>query len=259
VGNDEVKHLDIDCVTMRYNHNETEQIVLNDVSLSVEKGTFLCIVGASGCGKTTLLRIMAGFTKPTHGSVSCNGKKVEKPWMEGSYIFQEQDQLLPWKTANQNVAYPMQIKNVSKKDREIKADEYLAKVGLDIEKDSKKYPHQLSVGMKQRVAIARALAMQPEILFMDEPFSSVDKYTRDKLHEDFLKLWKGLNLTVVLITHDIDEAIRLSSRIIILGKNYTGIIGDYINNVGGERHPTDEGYPELWNSIYNGIKERNSV
>lgn len=252
-----MKYMDIDCITMKYKNEEKEQIVLKNVSFSIEKEAFVCIVGASGCGKTTLLRIMAGFSMPTNGKVMCNGKEVKKPWMEGAFIFQEQDQLLPWKTARQNIIYPMKINKIAKQEREVKANEYFTRVGLNIEKDSPKYPHQLSVGMKQRVAIARALAMQPEILFMDEPFSSVDKYTRDKLHDDLLKLWNELNLTIVFITHDIDEAIRLANRIIILGKNFTGIVGDYINNVEGERRPTDGGYSELWNSIYNGIKGGN--
>ena len=245
--------IDIDNIIMNYRDGESEQLALNNISFSVSKGEFLCIIGSSGCGKTTLLRIMAGFLRPTNGRVLYNGKELLKPRMEYAFIFQNQEQLFPWKTALQNVLYPLKLKKVDKGIQMRLAEEYFNKVNLNFNDDSSKYPHQLSAGMKQRVTLARALAMNPSLLFMDEPFSSVDKYIRDNLHKVLLQLWKEFNLTIIFITHDIDEAIRLSSRIIILGKGHHGIVGDFKNNVVGERYPTDNGYSELWNTLYNGI------
>ncbi|GHU47495.1 nitrate ABC transporter ATP-binding protein [Clostridia bacterium] len=248
-----MKFMSIEGISMVFKNSNKEQMIFKNISFFVEKGDFVCFVGASGCGKTTLLRIMSGLTQPTSGRVIFEGIEVKKPWMEGAFVFQDQDQLLPWKTAKQNVLYPMILKRIKKQEAEKKANKYLSMVGLNIDNDSMKYPHQLSAGMKQRVAIARALAMQPEILFMDEPFSSVDKHTRDTLHSDLIDLWRELKITIIFITHDIDEAIRLSNRIIVLGNKFNGIIGDYTNSVKGNRFPTNKGYSELWEQLYIGI------
>ena len=250
-----MKYMDIVNVDKNFNSNNEEHKVLMSINFSIEKGDFICIVGSSGCGKTTLLRIMAGFEKPTNGKIFCNGEKIKKPRMKGAFIFQEHDQLLPWKTAINNVTYPLMLKSMTKKDRERKAEEYFNLVGLDFANDSKKYSHHLSGGMKQRVAIARSLAMQPEILFMDEPFSSVDAYIRDILNEKLLSIWKELELTIVFVTHSIDEAIRLSTKIIVLGGKPAGIVGNYTNSVKGQRRPTDDGYSKLWDSLYSSIRD----
>lgn len=186
---------------------------LDDISLHVNRGEFVCIVGPSGCGKSTLLNLMAGLDRPTSGEVSIDGRKVEEPAPDLSVIFQELG-LFPWLTARQNVEFGLKMRGMSKEERRDRAQSYLRLVHLSRFEDS--YIHQLSGGMRQRVALARSLVLQPDVLFMDEPFAALDAQTRDLLHEELERLWQQTGQTIVFVTHNVREAIRLGNRVLLL-------------------------------------------
>ncbi|WP_105616791.1 ABC transporter ATP-binding protein [Vallitalea okinawensis] len=203
-------YINVENLTKIYDH----KVVLKDVSFTLEKGRFLSIVGQSGIGKTTLLRLIAGFDEALEGNIYIDDKVIEGASMKRILVFQEFDQLFPWRTVKGNVEFALKYKGVPKEERGAKAVELLKKVGL--EEAIKKYPYQLSGGMKQRVAIARALACEPEILLMDEPFGSVDVHTKEKLQKLLKTLWRQENITVLFVTHDVDEAIKMSTEILVL-------------------------------------------
>ncbi|MDR1299777.1 MAG: ABC transporter ATP-binding protein [Oscillospiraceae bacterium] len=188
---------------------------LTDVSLEIQKGEFISLLGPSGCGKTTLLRIMADLLEPTRGEITVEGGTPREMRLGRKYgmVFQS-PVLYDWRTVKKNVTLPLEVMKVPKEKREERADKMLDLVGLT--KFAKHYPGQLSGGMQQRVGIARALAINPDILLMDEPFSALDEFTREKLHEDLLRIWRKTNKTVVFVTHNISEAVFLSDRVYIL-------------------------------------------
>jgi NitT/TauT family transport system ATP-binding protein len=187
-------------------------VALRDVSLEVWPGEFVAIVGPSGCGKTTLLNILAGLERPTSGTVLVAGKPPRAGAPEVGYLF-ARDSLLPWRTALGNAALAMEMRGVPADERRERARRMLADVGLDAFANA--YRAQLSQGMRQRVALARALAAEPEILLMDEPFSALDAQTRILVQDLFLSLWSRLHISVVLITHDLAEAIALADRVVL--------------------------------------------
>nr|WP_238709482.1 ABC transporter ATP-binding protein [Natronorubrum halophilum] len=186
---------------------------LEDVSFSVAEGEFCCVVGPSGCGKTTLLRAIAGLDDPDSGSVLVGGEPVTDPGLDRGMVFQEYA-LFPWRTVRGNIRFGLDRPACECADCEARVRELIDLVGLDGFEDA--YPKELSGGMKQRVGIARALAVDPEILLMDEPFGSVDARTRDRLHAELLDIWTQTGQTVVFVTHDIDEAVTLSDRVVIM-------------------------------------------
>jgi NitT/TauT family transport system ATP-binding protein len=186
---------------------------IGDMSFDVREGEFVSILGPSGCGKTTVLNIIAGFIKATSGDVLVSGKRVVEPGPDRGVVFQS-FALFPWKTALQNVAFGMKVRGVDKTKRENDAREYLKIVGLAGAED--RYPHELSGGMQQRVGVARALANEPKVILMDEPFASVDAQTRVNLQEDLTRIWEQRRPTIFFVTHDVDEAVFLSDRIIVL-------------------------------------------
>ncbi len=195
-------------------HGETTT-ALKSISLEVKQGEFLAILGPSGCGKSTLLQIIAGLIDGTAGEVVLNSSPVTVPPPEMVYLFQQYSKsLLPWRTVEQNVALVFESKGMKKRDIAARCGEYLAMVGLASFR--KHYPWQLSGGMQQRVAIARALAAQPRVLLLDEPFSAVDALTRIELQSLVLDLWARQGLTILLITHDVDEAVFMADRIAVL-------------------------------------------
>jgi NitT/TauT family transport system ATP-binding protein len=187
--------------------------VLDDISLDVGRGEFVSLLGASGCGKTTLLRIMAGLLRPDSGSVHVNEQPVQAPRRDVCMVFQNFG-LLPWRSVLNNAAFPLELDGMDRGKREAIAAEYLGLVGLS--GFERHFPHELSGGMQQRVGIARALVRKPLILLMDEPFAALDAQTREKLQEDFLAIWNQLKTTIVFVTHAIDEALVLSDRIVVL-------------------------------------------
>jgi NitT/TauT family transport system ATP-binding protein len=187
--------------------------VLNGAHLALDDGEFVCIVGPSGCGKTTLLRILNGLIQADEGEVRLDGRPVTEPPAAMAMVFQ-QFGLFPWKTARQNVAFPLEIAGLPAAEIEQRVQEHLALVGLTGHESA--YPSQLSGGMRQRVGLARALAAKPEVLLMDEPFASVDAQTREILQEELLRIWSLMRQTVVFVTHSIDEAITLGTRVVVM-------------------------------------------
>ena len=212
---------------------------LEDVSLHVVRGEFLCIVGPSGCGKSTLLNLMAGLDKPTSGEIWLDGRRVTEPASDLSIIFQELG-LFPWLTVRQNVEFGLRMRGMSRDDRRDRARFYLRLVQLAEFEDS--YIHQLSGGMKQREALARSLVMQPGVLFMDEPFAALDAQTRDLLHEELERIWKQTGQTIIFVTHNVREAIRLGDRVLVMTFRPGRVKGVFPVELPRPRHLED---PEL--------------
>ncbi|MEM0320039.1 MAG: ABC transporter ATP-binding protein [Candidatus Nezhaarchaeales archaeon] len=186
---------------------------IEDLSMDVYEGEFLCIVGPSGCGKTTLLRILAGLEKPTSGEVLLRGKPIKGPAPDRVMVFQEYC-LFPWRTVLGNVMFGLELKKLPKQEAIKEAMKYIRLVGLEGFEDM--YPHELSGGMKQRVALARALACNPEVLLMDEPLSALDAQTRNYMQEELMKIWEKTRKTIIFVTHNVEEAVYLGDRIVVL-------------------------------------------
>jgi NitT/TauT family transport system ATP-binding protein len=199
--------------SFRHQLEDTDLKVLNDVSLSFPRGTFTCVVGPSGCGKSTLLRIIDGLIEPDSGVVTIGGEVIKEPSLDRGFVFQ-QFNLLPWRTVIANVEFGLENLGLGKEERRRRAKEVLKVV--DLEDFERYYPGQLSGGMQQRVGLARALAVDPSILLMDEPFGSVDDQTRMLLQDELLAIWEKNQKTVVFVTHDIEEAIYLADRIVVM-------------------------------------------
>ncbi|MEK9712630.1 MAG: ABC transporter ATP-binding protein [Thalassolituus sp.] len=189
---------------------------LKDINLKIHKREFVCVIGPSGCGKSTLIRILAGLEQPSSGQVLLNGEEVTKPGPERGMVFQGYT-LFPWLTVKKNIMFGLIESGYDKGTAESEAREWISLIGL--EKFENSYPHQLSGGMKQRVAIARALANRPKVLLMDEPFGALDAQTRAKMQAYLLEIWKNIDITVFFITHDLDEAVYLADRILVLKAN----------------------------------------
>ena len=207
--------LEVDDVTLQYKTADHLVTATWRVSFAVERGDRFVLLGPSGCGKSTLLKGVAGFMQPVEGRIALNGREVKAPGPDRMMVFQEFDQLLPWKTVRQNVMFPMLCAGKwSRAQADERARHFIAKVNLAKFADA--YPHMLSGGMKQRVAIARAMAMEPDILLMDEPYAALDALTRRKMQEELLELWDDARFTVLFVTHSIEEAIVVGSRILVL-------------------------------------------
>ncbi|OKH30975.1 bacitracin ABC transporter ATP-binding protein [[Phormidium ambiguum] IAM M-71] len=202
--------------------------VLEDVNLTINEGEFVCLIGHSGCGKSTLLNMVSGFNTPSEGEVRLRGNLITKPGPDRMMVFQNYA-LLPWKTAYENVylAVKTAFPNKSKAEKQAIVEEHLAMVGLT--EAAQKRPHQLSGGMKQRVAIARALAIRPEILILDEPFGALDAITKEELQEELLSIWRDHRTTVLMITHDIDEALFLADRLVMMTNGPAANIGEVMD------------------------------
>ena len=205
----------IDNVKMIFNTRTGDEVVaLNGVSLDIKENEFICVVGPSGCGKSTLLNIIAGLSEPTSGNVFVDGKEVHGPGPERGVVFQ-QYALFPWLTVEQNVEFGLKISTkLKKKQRMEEVHKYLKMV--DLEQFAKAFPKELSGGMKQRVAIARAYAVNPKVLLMDEPFGALDAQTRTQLQTELLHTWENEKKTCFFITHDVEEAVILAQRVIIM-------------------------------------------
>ena len=209
-------YIEINDASKSFSQNGSIFHALDHVNLTVEKGEFICLLGPSGCGKSTLLNAIAGFEPVTSGSIRINGQKVTAPSTRHVMIFQNYG-LLPWRSVQKNVELGLESKKLSKAERKAIAAKYIDLVGLSHFAQS--YPRQLSGGMQQRVSIARALATDPDILFMDEPFGALDAITRMKLQDDILEISKQQQKTIIFVTHDIEEAVFLADRIVVMTPN----------------------------------------
>jgi NitT/TauT family transport system ATP-binding protein len=237
----EVRNLTLQYKTDRYLVTATE-----DIGFQIRESDRLVLLGPSGCGKSTILKAVGGFLKPAKGRISLNGEEVKKPGADRAMVFQEFDQLLPWKTALENIVFA--IRETRKRGRGEAVEEaraLLKKVNLEGFENA--YPHGLSGGMKQRVAIARCLALKSKIILMDEPFASLDALTRQKMQEDLLELWRETRFTLIFVTHSIDEAITLGSRIVLLSP-HPGKVVDEIpvdwSRINSHSHPEYAGLKE---------------
>ena len=210
--NEDVK-LRINKLRKVFNTRNGETVALNGVDLDIKENEFICVVGPSGCGKSTLLNIIAGLSEPTSGEVYCDGKLVKGTGTERGVVFQ-QYALFPWLTVKKNVMFGLELEGIKGKEAEERAMKYIKMVQLEEFADH--YPKELSGGMKQRVAIARAYAVNPSILLMDEPFGALDAQTRTQLQQELLETWEKERKTCFFITHDVDEAIILAQRVIIM-------------------------------------------
>ncbi|MBI0329595.1 ABC transporter ATP-binding protein [Burkholderia plantarii] len=207
--------LAVDRVTLEYRTGQRIVRATQRVSFEVDHGDRFVLLGPSGCGKSTLLKAVAGFVEPVAGEIALDGRRIAGPGADRVAVFQEFDQLPPWKTVLENIAFPLRVaRRLSRAEANERARHYLDKVGLAAFAGA--YPHTLSGGMKQRVAIARALAMQPRVLLMDEPFAALDALTRRKMQEELLRLWDDARFTLLFVTHSIEEALVIGNRILLL-------------------------------------------
>lgn len=237
--------LKVDNLTQSFDQGGSRKVILKEVSLQIHEREFVCVIGPSGCGKSTLGRIIAGLDAYPSGEVIVDNERVKGPSASRGMVFQGYT-LFPWKTVKENVMFGPIMEGRSKSNAERSAREWLDIVGLT--KYENHYPHQLSGGMKQRVAIARALINEPKVLIMDEPFGALDPYTRQKMQKHLLDLWRNIDITIVFITHDMDEAVLLSDRIVVLKAN-PGEVQDIIEvPLVRPRHPdivTDSQFLQL--------------
>ncbi|NLT26108.1 MAG: ABC transporter ATP-binding protein [Microbacteriaceae bacterium] len=213
----------VDHISLGYGEGADEKRIIQDLSLEVGYSEFVSIVGPSGVGKTTLLKGLSGLLKPKAGEIVIHGEKVTGPHPDIGVVFQDYSRsLLPWMTTRENIAFPLQGKGVGKAERNRKAEEALTAVGLEGQGD--KYPWEMSGGMQQRVAIARALAYNSKVLLMDEPFASVDAQTRFDLEDLVIDLREKLGVTIMLVTHDVDEAIYLADKVIVIAEKPATVV-----------------------------------
>lgn len=207
------------------NKKKAAQRVLNEVNLNIYQGEFICLLGPSGCGKTTLLNLLAGFEKPSTGQIIIDGRQVLGPHPKHITLFQNYG-LFPWRDVLKNIEYGLEVAGIPADERRHRAMEYIRMVGL--ENFINHHPAELSGGMQQRVALARALAVDPDIIFMDEPFAALDAITRIKMQDEIERIWLEKHKTVVFVTHDIDEAVYLADKVVVMTP-HPGKISNIIN------------------------------
>jgi len=246
-GSTESAFLEVSGVTLQYTTPHHLVTATYQVDFEVFQSERFILLGPSGCGKTTLLKAIAGYLKPVEGTISLKRKQVDSPGPDRMMVFQDFDQLLPWKTILQNVMFPLLVtQKYPQKQAEEKALEYIEKVNLIQFRDA--YPHTLSGGMKQRVAIARGMAMEPDVLLMDEPFAALDALTRQKMQDELLQLWDDTHSTILFVTHSISEAVKLGSRILLLSP-HPGQVRAELNSDGSDS-PREAGGPPLSEEIH---------
>jgi NitT/TauT family transport system ATP-binding protein len=246
--------IEVKDVSKIFASKDGDVVALKDLSFSIQDGEFLAIVGASGCGKTTLLNLIAGFIRPNAGQIMLQGREIAGINPQCGMIFQ-QYALFPWKTVQENVEFGMKMKRLPKKNRRARATEFIELVGLKGFENS--YPHALSGGMKQRVSIARALANDPEVMLLDEPFAALDAMTRQVLQEQLVKIYEESRKTIIFITHSIDEALLLSSRIIIMTARPGRIAQNIVNDLPYPRNASvqlSERYIQLKKEIWDSVQ-----
>ena len=244
-------------VAIAYDGPTGQYVALEKVDLEVPRGRFLAIVGPTGCGKSTLLGAMSGLLAPARGTVHVDGERLQGLNRQAAVMFQE-DALLPWKTLLENVAFGLQLRGVRRREREDQAREWIARVGLAGFESS--FPYQLSGGMRKRTSIAQALIVRPEILLMDEPFSALDVQTRQMMEANLLELWTGSGASVVLVTHDLDEAVALADEVVLLSAGpRSRVVGRYEVDLARPRDllgiKTTPRFGELYSAIWSDLRE----
>ena len=227
----------VEGVTLQYKTPDHLVTATYRVSFDIHSQERVVLLGPSGCGKSTILKAIAGFMPPVEGRVTLKGSVIAGPGPDRMMVFQEFDQLLPWKTVQANVAYPMLVNGVSRDEAAHRAADALTKVNLAKFMDA--YPHMLSGGMKQRVAIARGMAMEPDILLMDEPFAALDSLTRLQMQDELMALWQDTKFTVMFVTHSISEAVKIGSRILLMSP-HPGRIRAELNDLSGDRKELED-------------------
>jgi ABC-type nitrate/sulfonate/bicarbonate transport system ATPase subunit len=216
-------HVAIRGVTKRFAVGDGEVEALARIDVTIEGGQFVCLIGASGCGKSTMLRIIAAFEEPTTGEVLVDGKRIAGPGSDRGMVFQDYA-LFPWMTVRQNIGFGPRQRQLARREVEEIADEFVKLVGL--ERSASRFPNQLSGGMKQRVAIARVLANNANILLMDEPFGALDALTREQLQRELLAIWGRTRVTIIFVTHSVEEAALLADRVLVMSPGPSRIEGD---------------------------------
>ena len=244
-------------------HNVTKSFVgqkgrtsaaISNFSLEMERGDFLCLLGPSGCGNTTVLGMLAGFEQPTAGEILLDGKPVRGPARDRGVVFQGEDSLYPWLTALDNIAFGPRMSGKPSREWRERSLEFLKMVGLSGQGD--KYPAELSGGMKQRIQIARALVNDPKMLLMDEPFGALDAQTRATMQQELRRIWLATNASILFITHDVDEAIILGSKIAVMTAGPGGTLKGIVPvNLAGDRNRKDPAYTEIYSTVHDMIRE----
>jgi NitT/TauT family transport system ATP-binding protein len=243
----------LDAISLSYRTTSGGRLLaLDKINLEVRPGEFLCIVGPSGCGKSTLLHLIAGLHPQTSGKVLVDGTPVNGPGTDRILIFQELG-LFPWLTVGGNVEFGMKMKNIGKAEREQKVQYYLRLVHLSKFRDS--YIHQLSGGMRQRVALARALATEPDVLLMDEPFAALDAQTRDLLHDELERIWAETGRTIIFVTHNVREAVRLGDRVALLTFRPGRVKQEFSVNLPRPRHMEQPDVARTSGDILNCLRD----
>ena len=225
---------------------------LQNIDLEIEQGEFVCIVGPSGCGKSTLLHLLAGLDRPTTGEITVDGNPIQGPGTDRILLFQELG-LFPWLTVRQNVEFGLKMAGMSRDERRDRARVFLHMVHLSHFEDH--YIHQLSGGMKQRVALARSLALRPKILLMDEPFAALDAQTRDMLHDELERIWKETSPTIVFVTHNVREAVRLGDRVLLMSFRPGRIKSQFQVTLPRPRHVEDSDVAYMSKDILGQLRE----
>lgn len=240
-------------ISLSYKTSSGQRLLaLDHIDLKVNAGEFVCIVGPSGCGKSTLLHLVAGLHQPTSGSVLVDDKLVDGPGTDRILIFQELG-LFPWLKVGENVEFGMKMKGISKAERREKTEHYLRLVHLAQFKDS--YTHQLSGGMRQRVALARALATEPDVLLMDEPFAALDAQTRDLLHDELERIWAETGCTIIFVTHNVREAVRLGDRVVLFTFRPGRIKREFLIDLPRPRHLEDATVAQTAGEVLKELRE----
>jgi len=240
-----------------YRGREGDVAALSSVDIDVAEGEFVSIVGPSGCGKSTLLYILGGFIPADGGVIEVGGKSVTGPGVDRGVVFQEYA-LFPWLTVAQNIAYGLEMTGVARAEREKTVERLVRTIGL--EGFERRFPRELSGGMKQRVAIARTLAYDPAILLLDEPFGALDAQTRETMQDELLRLWQATRKTVVMVTHDVNEAVYLSGRVLVMSQRPGRIVQEFaigIDRSGGrEATMLNDDFNHLRNEVWLAVRRQ---
>jgi NitT/TauT family transport system ATP-binding protein len=236
-------------VTKRFSIGDDEIEALARIDVTIDAGQFVCLIGASGCGKSTLLRVVAGFEEPTTGDVSSEGKPITGPGSDRGMVFQDYA-LFPWMTVRQNIGFGPRQRDLPRQEIEATTEEFLKLVGL--ERFADRYPSQLSGGMKQRVAIARVLANNASTLLMDEPFGALDALTREQLQGELQQIWTRTGVTVIFVTHSVEEAVLLADRVLVMSAGPGRIVNDITIDL---PRPRDVSSPEF-NAVRRDVARR---